>query len=165
LALERHSTWTSLLIGCGDKGDGAVLAGTATKRRLFPEKFMPEWKVGGGLWKAVKTSLKITVTVNHFKHDLSSFHLNDPCIVSKSVIDTDNVSFCFVFLHKFCWKHFSYRQIFGDFRVANRSRKKYWCPCELSVIASDCNQNSIGQQMLNSTLSVVTIFIGCYDSW
>jgi len=146
LAPERHSRWTSLLIGCGDKGGGALLAGTATKRRLFPEKFMPEWNVGGGLCRAVQTSLKISVTVNHFKHYLSSFRLNDTCIISKSVTDTDNVSFCSVFLHKFCWKHFSYLQIFSDFRVTDRSRKEYWCPCELSVITSDFNQNSIGQQ-------------------
>ena len=81
LAPGRHSTWTSLLVGRGDKRGGALLAGTATKRRLSSEKFMPEWNVGGGLWKAVQTSLKISATVNHFRHDLSSFHLNDPCII------------------------------------------------------------------------------------
>lgn len=85
LAPERRSTWTSLLIGCGDKGGAAILAGTATKRRLSPEKFMPEWNVGGGLCKAVQTSLKISVAVNHFRHDLSSFHLNDSCIIYKTV--------------------------------------------------------------------------------
>jgi hypothetical protein len=93
LAPERHSTWKSLLIGCEDKAGGAVLADRAAKRRTFLEKFMSEWKVGGSLWKAVQNSLKI-ITVNHFKHYLSSFHLNDRCIIWKSV--TDNVSFCFV---------------------------------------------------------------------
>jgi hypothetical protein len=126
LAPGRHSTWTLLLIGCEDKGGGAAVAGTDTKRSLLPEKFMPEWNVGGDLWKTAQTSLKISLTVNHFKHDLSSFHLNDHCIISKSVTDTDNVSFCFVFLHKFCWKRISYRQIFSDFRVTDRSRKEYW---------------------------------------
>ena len=36
LAPERHSTWTSLLIGCGEKRRGALVVGTAVKRRSFP---------------------------------------------------------------------------------------------------------------------------------
>jgi hypothetical protein len=100
LAPERPSTWTSLLIGCEDKAGDAVLADTATKRRIFPEKFMPEWNVGGSLWKAVQNSLKI-ITVNHFKHDLSSFHLNYRCIISKSVTDNISISFLLFFRTSF----------------------------------------------------------------
>jgi hypothetical protein len=57
---------------------------------------MPEWNVGEGLRKAAQTSLDISVTVNQFKPDISSLHLNDPCIISKNVTVTDTVGICCV---------------------------------------------------------------------